>query len=413
MRWAVCSRCRSRSIRSSEHAAEEGVGSPKVHLGFRNTGPQGDQCRGRRFVVDGAEDESGRGDRDIGGDGEDRVKPAVAVSRLVLRMQIKPAQGEAQMGTDRHDNYSAISGWRSSTPISATPPGAGCAAGRAFGSERPCKRFVARAMRSYRGRFASPLLVLRHPVSVLPHLSELHGAATHLAVVAIPLYVVLMFLRRAGRGGETVLTLEPWVLGATVVGVAASGATGLLVWGQAQQGLRGQAFRNGNAHFWLGIALAVVVLGTVALRYRPMVARVPAIGVSVLAVAVLALAMVGVQGYLGGRMTYEHGVGVNAGGQFAQTATGAEALNLALAQGQSAAQAGAAAFSTTGLGCAACHGEMAQGARAPSLAGGRDLGTFRQVHAHGLFPPAVVTDKDFAAVNAFLRSLPGGEGESR
>jgi hypothetical protein len=45
----------------------------------------------------------------------------------------------------------------------------------------------------------------------MPHLSELHGAATHLAVVAIPLFAVLHFLRRAGRG-----------------------ATGLLVWGQAQ-----------------------------------------------------------------------------------------------------------------------------------------------------------------------------------
>jgi hypothetical protein len=32
----------------------------------------------------------------------------------------------------------------------------------------------------------------------MPHLSELHGAATHLAVVAIPVYLVVLLCRRAG-----------------------------------------------------------------------------------------------------------------------------------------------------------------------------------------------------------------------
>ena len=237
-----------------------------------------------------------------------------------------------------------------------------------------------------------------------PHLSELHGAATHLVVVAIPLYALVMALRRLGRGGATLVVIEPWVLGAAVVGVAASGVTGLLVWGQAQQELRGHAFRNGTVHFWLGIALAVVLVGTVALRYRPLRAGRTTVGTAVAAVAVLALAMVSVQGYIGGRMTYEHGVGVEAGGQFAQTARGASALHLALASGTSPVTAGAEAFSTTGLGCAACHGDHAQGARGPGLGGGRDLDDFRRVHAHGLFPPSVVTDKDFAAIDAYLRT---------
>ncbi|UTI63855.1 DUF2231 domain-containing protein [Paraconexibacter antarcticus] len=244
-----------------------------------------------------------------------------------------------------------------------------------------------------------------------PHLSELHGAATHLAVVAIPLYAVIMGLRRYGRGGATLVTVEPWVLGAAVVGVAASGLTGLLVWGQAQQQLRGHAFRNGTVHFWLGIALALVVVGTAALRYRPLrTGGTTAVGTALAAVAVLAFAMVAVQGYVGGRMTYEHGVGVEAGGQFAQTARGAGALNLALVAGMSPVKAGAQAFSTTGLGCAACHGDHAQGARGPGLGGGRELDAFRRVHAHGLFPPSVVTDKDFAAINAFLRTQPRVRG---
>lgn len=67
--------------------------------------------------------------------------------------------------------------------------------------------------------------------------------------------------------------------------------------------------------------------------------------------------------------------------------------------------AGKAAFSEQGLGYARCHGELAQGQRGPSLAGGRGLDDFRRVHAHGLFPPSVVTDTDFAAINAYLRTL--------
>ena len=49
-------------------------------------------------------------------------------------------------------------------------------------------------------------------------------------------------------------------------------------------------------------------------------------------------------------------------------------------------EAGKTAFSADGLGCARCHGELAQGLRAPPLAGGRDVEDFRRVHQHGLFP---------------------------
>jgi mono/diheme cytochrome c family protein len=248
----------------------------------------------------------------------------------------------------------------------------------------------------------------------VPHLSELHGAATHLAVVAIPVYALLVLLRRLGRAEAVTTPLEPWVLGAVVLGVAASGATGLLVWGQAQQQLRGHGFRNGTVHFWLGIALGVLVLGVAALRFKPLRSGRTLVGTGVVAVAVLAFAMVSLQGYLGGRMTYEHGVGIEAGGQFAQTATGVRDLELSLAKGATPVQAGGEAFSADGLGCASCHGNLAQGGRGPELAGGRSLEKFRGVHGHGLFPPNVVTDRDFAAIVAFLKTKQptgGGEGD--
>jgi uncharacterized membrane protein len=245
----------------------------------------------------------------------------------------------------------------------------------------------------------------------MPHLSELHGAATHLAVVAIPLYAIVLLLRRADVWRDVLAAISPWVLGVALVGVALSGITGLLVWGQAQTVLRGNDFRIGSIHFWLGIALAVVVVLSVALGWRAHRAGHELPRMELLGFSVLALVLVAVQGYLGGRMTYEHGVGVYGGGQYAQTATGASKLHVALAKGMAPAQAGKLAFARDGLGCASCHGDQAQGMRGPRLAGGRDVEKFRHVHAHGLFPPAVVTDRDFAAINAWLKTLPGGRGE--
>jgi mono/diheme cytochrome c family protein len=246
----------------------------------------------------------------------------------------------------------------------------------------------------------------------MPHLSELHGAATHLAVVAIPLFAILHFARRAGRGGAAVVGAEPWALGAALAGMAGAGVTGLLVWGQAQTTLRGQHFRVGTAHFWLGIAVTALAVVAAAdwyvSRRRDGVRHRPAV---VPALAVLIVLGVIVQGYLGGRMTYDKGVGVYDGGELAQTASGTAALEAALAKGAPAATAGRMAFSAQGLGCARCHGDLAQGMRGPDLRGGRDVEEFRHVHGHGLFPAQAVSDRDFAAIDAWLKTLGPGSGD--
>ena len=248
----------------------------------------------------------------------------------------------------------------------------------------------------------------------MPHLSELHGAATHLAVIALPVYAAVALLRRFGRDTPTLEAIEPWLLAAAVAGVAAAGATGLLVWGQAQTTLRGHAFRTGTAHFWIGIGLAALLLVILAGRVLGWRSATGArAGVLLLGAAVLATGLVFVQGYLGGRMTYDQAVGVDRGGQLAQSAAGADRLNLALARGVAPAQAGQMAFSTTGLGCASCHGALAQGQRGPSLAGGRGLDDFRRVHGHGLFPPTVVSDADFRALDAWLRTVGGPRSRRR
>src|SRR3954468_3984986 len=144
----------------------------------------------------------------------------------------------------------------------------------------------------------------------MPHLSELHGAATHLAVIAIPVYAVVLMLRRFGPDHQTLAHVEPWLLGGALAGVAAAGATGLLVWGQAQTTLRGSAFRAGTLHFWLGIALAVVVVGATVIRVLTVRRGRPTHAPVLLAAGALALVGVFVQGYVGGRMTYDQGVGI-------------------------------------------------------------------------------------------------------
>lgn len=239
----------------------------------------------------------------------------------------------------------------------------------------------------------------------MPHLSELHGAATHLAVVAVPVYLLVLLVRRAGLGGAALRAAEPWVVGAAVAGVALAGLTGLLVWGQSKTGLRGHSGRLGSVHFWLGIVLALIVAGLAAWRLHRASSDRHTHGPELVAGGLIALVAVLAQGYIGGRMTYQHGVGIAADGQFAQTARGTASLEVSLARGTAMAEAGRQAFSRSGLGCAACHGDQAQGARGPRLAGGVELQDFRGVHGRGLFPPGVVTDRDFAAIDAYLQTL--------
>jgi mono/diheme cytochrome c family protein len=191
-----------------------------------------------------------------------------------------------------------------------------------------------------------------------------------------------------------------------VVGIGLAGLTGLLVRGQAQTTLRGDQLGIGTIHFWLGIALAVLVVLAAAARLAARGRR-RALGTGTVlaALGVLVVVAAVAQGYLGGRMTYRRAVGISRGGELAQSARGAAELEVAVAHGTSKVRAGQEAFSAGGLACASCHGDRAQGERGPPLAGGRGLDDFRRVHADGLFPARIVPDRDFGVIDAYLRSL--------
>jgi hypothetical protein len=81
------------------------------------------------------------------------------------------------------------------------------------------------------------------------------------------------------------------------VGTVLAGATGLLVWGQAQTELRGHAFRIGTVHFWLGIAVTVIVLVVAGWRFRRVQQDRHTHGHALLAGGLLALVAVLAQGY--------------------------------------------------------------------------------------------------------------------
>lgn len=236
---------------------------------------------------------------------------------------------------------------------------------------------------------------------------ELHGLIIHLPILAVPVLAVLGLLRWRGRGGEHVAAAEPWAFGAAIVGTALAVGSGLLVLGTARKTLRGSTENLLWIHLALGVAL-LVVLSVVGLgrwrRYRG--DRYPARLVA--ATGLVAIGLVLVIGYIGGRMVYIHGAGLDAGGELAQTGHGAVQLEAGLVAGRSDVSLGRQAFQH-GFGCASCHGMQAQGQRGPCLSGGARLDAFRGTHGTGLFPAAIVTARMFAAVDAWLKTDPAGE----
>lgn len=236
-------------------------------------------------------------------------------------------------------------------------------------------------------------------------LSELHALVIHLPLLGVPTLVALLVLARVGRGRDVALRAEPWVFGAATVGALVAVATGLAVFQHARTELRAQHWLA-FAHLAVGLLLAglLVVVGWWRRRLHKR-GRPPVGSGALLAVSLVALVLVVVGGWLGGRMVYVYGVGVAQGGSFAQTAKGAEELAAGLAAGGNEVRLGKQAYQT-GLACADCHGLDAKGGSGPPLAGGISIERFRRTHGSGLFPTSVVGDRMMQAVNAWLKTLP-------
>ena len=239
-------------------------------------------------------------------------------------------------------------------------------------------------------------------------LPEIHGLIVHLPVLAVPVVFVLGALRWRGRGGEAVAAAEPWAFAASVLGTGLAVFSGLTVFQDARTTLRGSSQRLVFVHLGLGLLLLALfgAVGWLRWRARGGGRR----GVSEGAVALTGLVgvlLVFAIGYVGGRMVYIQAVGIDAGGQLAQTASGAAVVAADLARGERAVAVGKWAFQH-GFGCASCHGMKAQGGRGPGLSGGFEVRRFEHTHGTGLFPRDVVTPRMIAALEAWLRTKPSG-----
>jgi mono/diheme cytochrome c family protein len=238
----------------------------------------------------------------------------------------------------------------------------------------------------------------------VPSLSEIHGLIVHLPLLAVPVLALLVLLERLGRGGDLVRRSQPWVLAAAAAGSVLAVGSGLLVLGGAQKTLRGSTGKLVWIHLGLGVVLGLSLLLLGWLWWRSASRGAEPSFRTRAGIAGVALVLVVGVGYVGGKMVYAQGVGVEAGGQFAQTAQGAEVLAAGLATKADTVALGKQAFQT-GLGCGSCHGMQAQGGRGPALAGGIELEWFRNAHGAELFPASVVTDPMFQAVDAYLKTL--------
>ena len=237
----------------------------------------------------------------------------------------------------------------------------------------------------------------------MPSLSEIHGLLVHLPLLAVPVLALLVALERFGRGGDLVRRTQPWVLAAGAAGAVVAVLSGLLVLGGAEQTLRGSTGKLVWIHLGLGVVLALSLLLLVWIWWRAGgMSATPTFGVRA-GIAATALVLTVAVGFVGGKMVYAQGVGVQAGGQFAQTARGASLLAAGLATNADGLALGKQAYQK-GLGCGSCHGMEAQGGSAPALAGGVELDGFRRTHGTGLFPASVVTDPMFQAVDDWLKT---------
>jgi uncharacterized membrane protein len=233
-------------------------------------------------------------------------------------------------------------------------------------------------------------------------LPEIHGLIVHLPILAVPVVFVLGFLRWRERGGEAVQRAEPYAFGAAVLGSGLAFLSGLAVFQDARTTLRGHTVTLAYVHLALAFVLTAALAVVGFLRWRREVSE-----AAVALTGLLGVGLVVVIGYIGGRMVYIHGVGLDSGGELAQTSAAATTVAVDLSKHESPVAVGKWAFQS-GFGCASCHGTKAQGGRGPGVSGGFDIGSFERTHGSTLFPQQIVTPQMLAAVEAWLRTKPSG-----
>jgi len=145
-------------------------------------------------------------------------------------------------------------------------------------------------------------------------LTEIHPGVVHLPIALLPAALACDAIgAAAGRGGMA--DAGRLLMGAAFGGAVLAGVTGALAQGAAKVE-EGEARALLTTHRTMNVTLTAL-LGVMAVararRRRP--------GDGYFAIGLVALGAMGYSAYLGGRMSYEHGVGVAKAGGLRETAT--------------------------------------------------------------------------------------------
>lgn len=134
-------------------------------------------------------------------------------------------------------------------------------------------------------------------------LTEIHPSTVHLPIALAPASLALDALGSATRS-KGMLNAGRLLIGAAFASAVVAGVTGALAQGAAKVE-KGEPSDLLTTHRTMNVALTVLLGGMAAERA---VVREP--GRGYFALGLLAMGAMGYSAYLGGRMSYEHGIGV-------------------------------------------------------------------------------------------------------
>ena len=149
----------------------------------------------------------------------------------------------------------------------------------------------------------------KHPVTIL---AGPYGHPVHPILVTVPIgawiaSLVFDVVSRAGDDAATFADGSYWLIGIGIVGALAAATFGFLDLLAIPTGTR--AFRTGLLHMALNLAVVALFAVGFALR-RSQLDEPDGTPLGLLVLSLVALALLGAAGWLGGKLTYRYGVRV-------------------------------------------------------------------------------------------------------
>ena len=134
----------------------------------------------------------------------------------------------------------------------------------------------------------------------------LHPALVHVPTGLWPAALLFDLMVLAGQDENVFGRCALWSVAVGVVGALAAAPTGVADWWEIKSGK--PAHRLGLIHMAINVSVLVIMAVSFYLRWRRGAPYTP--GGGAIALNLLGNLMLAVSGYLGGRMVFDHGVGV-------------------------------------------------------------------------------------------------------